>query len=299
MVMKTVVISLRLINILWPIDNNQVLLQIMGHGISQRTKEKFLEPPVSGCPHDHQIIFLGLILNRLHPRVRGHDLDRDIKPIIPGRKPRLYSLFRCSQTFHRFSRLQKTKQLQTMLAYGVKRRHQWINNLQLVHIDNRNQNTLRMEITKETNHHHRTADIVGDDFQHILKVARLSFQRIPKKDGMGHIIFNRSHKAGGDTGVGHQFGGQRIAHTGHLLLLRLKQPWWYGLPWTLYPNRHGQGMTIMGKYGSKTGKPGHRFMMGRPKDEVRGVVGELPKHCIVIVNRSPRMPMLVTLPDPL
>ena len=40
-------------------------------------------------------------------------------------------------------------------------------------------------------------------------------------------------------------------------------------------------------------------MMGRPKDEVRGVVGELPKHCIVIVNRSPRMPMLVTLPDPL
>ena len=40
-------------------------------------------------------------------------------------------------------------------------------------------------------------------------------------------------------------------------------------------------------------------MMGRPKDEVRGVVGALPKHCVVVVNRSPRMPMLVTLPDPL
>ena len=40
-------------------------------------------------------------------------------------------------------------------------------------------------------------------------------------------------------------------------------------------------------------------MMGRPKDEVRGVVGVLPRYSVVIVNRSPRMPMLVTMPDPL
>ena len=40
-------------------------------------------------------------------------------------------------------------------------------------------------------------------------------------------------------------------------------------------------------------------MMGRPKDEVRGIVGSLEKHCIAVVNRSPRMPVLVTMPDPL
>lgn len=40
-------------------------------------------------------------------------------------------------------------------------------------------------------------------------------------------------------------------------------------------------------------------MMGRPKDEVRGAISALQRHCVLIVNRSPRMPMLVTQPDPL
>lgn len=40
-------------------------------------------------------------------------------------------------------------------------------------------------------------------------------------------------------------------------------------------------------------------MMGRPKAEVRGAISELRKHCVLIVNRSPRLPMLVTIPPPL
>lgn len=40
-------------------------------------------------------------------------------------------------------------------------------------------------------------------------------------------------------------------------------------------------------------------MMGRPKDEVRGAISALQRHCVLIVNRSPRMPMLVTEPAPL
>ena len=40
-------------------------------------------------------------------------------------------------------------------------------------------------------------------------------------------------------------------------------------------------------------------MMGRPKDEVRGIVSALPPHCIAAVNRSPRMPVFVMQPEPL
>ena len=37
-------------------------------------------------------------------------------------------------------------------------------------------------------------------------------------------------------------------------------------------------------------------MMGRPKAEVRGAVSELRPHCLLAVNRNPRLPLIVTQP---